>query len=521
MKMSVFIATLLWIVIPVFVLNLLALILSGSDKLGIFLMGLFSLSLVCWCIFLSFSFLLGYKAGGGAAIAVPVLVLIAGVYLWQAAGSWSEPGTLWRQAESIALLFAVLFSVGLLCRYGVKAGGIIHAGAVVVTVITVSVCIIIGLSELCGAYSPIPTELFWKKAYPKKTANGSVHFHDEKIMINPFDSRVIGLFRFDDKGNYVGFSSSRYENHKIVNSYFKPDSTPRASACDFIHDRYIPLLNRFMADCHDALYLKKGDYCVFLYLKNDTLCRKEFDYHENGVVKQARSYTYDPRTGFHVEEGNNLEFDELGFCDKRGTVRWSIKDFRETNSADEIERRYGQEYDPTSPKDSYTTPRQAIIDRFITTESQMPAPKYSSLHLPLDEYYELGNCKERTISVHVKTDAYKWLDTDTYGFSALKTVEQMLSFIDALELSRLETGMWERVGEQSHVVGQEDECYSFMIEENVKEGKKLVFYFFDDHAVTVDSRFSFTPDPDAHPDTAIRERARQSWQEMRETFTGH
>lgn len=520
MKMSVYIATLLWIIIPILVLNLLALILSGGDQLGIAIMGLYSLMLVGWCIFMSFSFLLGYKVGGGAIIAIPVLVLIAGIYLWQIAGSWNEPGTLWLQVISIALFFVVIFSVGLLCRYGIKAGGIIRVGAVLITMITAFVCIIIGLSQLCGAYSPLPEELFWKDAYPEKTANGTVFFHDKKVIINPFDSRVIGVFRFDNKGNYVGFSSSRYEIHKIENSYFKPDSATQASTCDFIHDRYVPLLNSFMADCSDALYMKKGNCSVFLYLKNDTLHRKEFDYHGNGVVKQARSYTYDPQTGFHVEEGNILKFDELGFCDKQGTVRWSLKDFRTTDSANGIERRYGQEYDPTSPKNEYTAPRQAIIDRFITVESQTPASKYSSLHMPLDEYYKLGDCNGNNISVHVKTDAYKWLDTDTYGFTCLKTVEQMIAFVDALELSRPETGMWERIGEQSHVVGDDDECHSFMIKENVKEGKKLVFYFFDDHAVTVDSRFSFYPDPDIHPDAAIREEARESWQKMKDIFAG-
>lgn len=141
----------------------------GGDQLGFFLVGFYSLSFVCWCIFLSFSFLLGYKAGGGAIIAVPVLVLIAGIYLWQSFGSWNEPGTLWWQAGNVALFFTVLFSVGLLCKYGIKTGGIIRVGAVVVTVITVFVSIMISLSNLCGAYSPLPEELFWKDAYPEKT----------------------------------------------------------------------------------------------------------------------------------------------------------------------------------------------------------------------------------------------------------------------------------------------------------------------------------------------------------------
>lgn len=71
----------------------------------------------------------------------------------------------------------------------------------------------------------------------------------------------------------------------------------------------------------------------------------------------------------------------------------------------------------------------------------------------------------------------------------------MYSFIDALELSCLDTGMWVRIGEQSMVVGEDDECCSFVLKEVVKGGKALALYFFDDYAVTTDSRFCFYFNP--------------------------
>ena len=59
------------------------------------------------------------------------------------------------------------------------------------------------------------------------------------------------------------------------------------------------------------------------------------------------------------------------------------------------------------------------------------------------------------ISVYVNTDEYKWRKIYLSDFTQLGNVEQMYSFIDALELSCLDTGMWVRIGEQSMVVGED------------------------------------------------------------------
>lgn len=522
-KMSIYITVLLWIVIPVLILNIVTLVFSNGDTLGVALVGLYSLMFVCWGIFLAYSFLLGYKAGEGALIAIPVLLLIAGVFLWQSSGSWIEPGTLWRQFLSGAVLFGVLLFAGLLCQYGVKTGGFMHFGTILVSVVIGFICIVICLSRMCGAYSPLPEELFWKDAYPETIKNGTVLFHDAKIYINPFDSRVIGVFRFNDKGEYVGFSSSRYECHKIVNSAFKVNDEIKASTCDFVYTGYEPLLNDFMADCRDALYVKEKDYCVFLYTKEGFLYRKEFDYHSNGIVKQARSYTYDRETGFHIEEGKTIEFDELGFCENNGLLRWDINDFRQTDTVIAAERRYGQVYNPTVTDKKYTVSQQAIIDSFITVESRTgnagTLKKYSSLDVPLDEYYKLGTVNGHVISVHINTDSYKWRNRGLHGFTQLKTVDQMYTFIDALELSSLDTGMWKRIGKQSLVVGDDDECYSFMIKENAKGGKALVLYILGDYAVTADSRFSFHLNPYAHKDVELQKKAGEAWDKMMNIFT--
>lgn len=516
MKMSIYVATLLWIVIPILVLGLLGFIFSGGDGMAIFIIGMYSLIFVGWAIFLSFSFLLGYKAGAGAMIAVPVLLLLAGVYLWQVSSGWVEPGTLWRETRSLVIFFVILLSAGMLCRWGLRANGFAFIGAILLTAITILACIIICLSKLSGAYSPIPREPFWKEVYAEKMKNGTTYFHDEKMILDPFTARVIGVYRFNNTGAYVGFSTSQYEEHKIVNNFSRPDSAERATTCDYIHDRYVPLLDDFMADCHDALYIKKENCCVFLYLKDGKLCRKEFDYYPNGVVKQVHTYTYDAQTGFHVNEYDRLEFDELGFSESRGVIRWRVQDFHESDDAVNIEHRYGQPYDPAVPKENYTDSQQTIIDRFLSVKNQTPPEKYSSLAFPLDQYYKIGGINGNIISIYIKPDAYKWLDTDTHGFTPLETVEQMYSFVDALELSRLETGMWERIGEQSHVVGVDDECSCFMIKENIEDGKTLVFYFFGDAIVTVDSRFCFRFDPSVHQDAELQQKAVQSWDAIKD-----
>lgn len=521
-KRSIYLKTLLWILIPLCILNGLGFVFSYGDMLGVFLAGMFSLVLLCWGLFFSYSFLLGYKAGKGKGIAVTVLLLIIGGFLWQSAGSWVEPGTLWRRLVYAILFFGVILSVGRLCRYGIKAGGFIRLGSILVFIIVAFVSVTICLSTLCGAYSPVPEGLFWKDAYPEKAENGTVFFHDTKMSINPFDSRVIGVFRFNDKKEYVGFSSSIYECHKIENQRYQVNDTIKASTCDFIHNSYEPLLSNFMSDCRDALYRKEADYCVFLYTKEGLLHRKEFDYHSNGIVKQARSYTYDREKGFHIEEEKTIEFDELGFCDKKGRVRWSIKDFHQTDTVIDIESRYGLAYNPIAKDGKYTESQQFIIDSFITVESKATHPdslkKYSSLDFPLDEYYKLGSLNGHTISVDISIDEYKWRKIYLSDFTPLKTTEQMYSFVDALELSRLDTGMWVRIGEQSFVVGKDDECYSFMLKENVKDGNIMVLYLFGNYAVTVDSRFCFYFDPSVHKDPEIRKRAKESWNEMEKIF---
>lgn len=518
--MSIYITVLLWVLIPLLIIN--GLIFLTSDMLSVFVGGMLSLKLLCYSLFFSYSFLLGYKAQTGGGIIILVLLLILGLFLWQSFISWVEPGTLWREAVGAIIFLGVILSVGILCRYGIKAGGLLRLSSILAFAIVAFVYITVCLSTVCGAYSPIPEELFWKDAYPEKGKNGTVFFHHSKLHINPFDSRVIGVFRFNDKNEYVGYSASMYESHEIVNSGFKVDDTIKASTCDFIHSSYEPLLSNFMSDCQDALYMKEGDYCVFLYTEKGALYRKEFDYHRNGIVKQARTYTYDRETGFHIEREKTIEFDELGFCDKSGRVRWNIKDFHQTDTVIDMESRYGQAYDPAARNRKYALPQQLIIDSFVTVESKTASPdslrKYSSLDFPLDEYYKLGGVNGHAISVYVNTDEYKWRKIYLSDFTQLGNVEQMYSFIDALELSCLDTGMWVRIGEQSMVVGEDDECCSFVLKEVVKGGKALALYFFDDYAVTADSRFCFYFNPSIHKDMEIQKRAGAAWNEMKKIF---
>ena len=58
--MSIYITVLLWILIPLLIIN--GLIFLTSDMLSVFVGGMLSLKLLCYSLFFSYSFLLGYKA---------------------------------------------------------------------------------------------------------------------------------------------------------------------------------------------------------------------------------------------------------------------------------------------------------------------------------------------------------------------------------------------------------------------------------------------------------------------------
>ncbi|MCS2692147.1 hypothetical protein NXY29_03365 [Bacteroides fragilis] len=88
-NMSIYITVLLWILIPLLIIN--GLIFLTSDMLSVFVGGMLSLKLLCYSLFFSYSFLLGYKAQTGGGIIILVLLLILGLFLWQSFISWVEP----------------------------------------------------------------------------------------------------------------------------------------------------------------------------------------------------------------------------------------------------------------------------------------------------------------------------------------------------------------------------------------------------------------------------------------------
>ena len=144
--------------------------------------------------------------------------------------------------------------------------------------------------------------------------------------------------------------------------------------------------------------------------------------------------------------------------------------------------------------------------------------KYSRLDFPLDEYYKLGGVNGHAISVYVNTDEYKWRKIYLSDFTQLGNVEQMYSFIDALELSCLDTGMWVRIGEQSMVVGEDDECCSFVLKEIVKGGKALAFISLMTMRLRQIRDSAFILDPSIHKDMEIQKRAGVAWNEMKKIF---
>ena len=62
------------VLIPLLIIN--GLIFLTSDMLSVFVGGMLSLKLLCYSLFFSYSFLLGYKAQTGGGIIILVLLLI-------------------------------------------------------------------------------------------------------------------------------------------------------------------------------------------------------------------------------------------------------------------------------------------------------------------------------------------------------------------------------------------------------------------------------------------------------------
>lgn len=156
---------------------------------------------------------------------------------------------LWWEVVGVIIFLGVIFFVGILCCYGIKVGGFFCLSLILVFVIVVFVYIIVCLLIVCGVYFFIFEEFFWKDVYLEKGKNGIVFFYYLKLYINFFDLRVIGVFCFNDKKEYVGYSVSMYESYEIVNLGFKVDDMIKVLICDFIYSSYELLLSNFMFDC--------------------------------------------------------------------------------------------------------------------------------------------------------------------------------------------------------------------------------------------------------------------------------
>lgn len=250
---------------------------------------------------------------------------------------------------------------------------------------------------------------------------------------------------------------------------------------------------------------------VFLYIKNDTLHRKELEFYQNGIISQMRSYTHKGRYGFEID--SVVTFDELGYNDSDMSFDnlWSYSDFIDSEEHLNIESKFGAEYDVDSL--NYTDNQRAIIEKYINIESNYNNPDTTqvatSLDVPLDEYYQLGNINSKCIYLYIDRNKYTRIDPKPEGFKYVKSVKDAQNIIHALELSSLETGMWVSIGKQSMFDG---ECFRIMISEGKKmldatpesvlqkraalknsatKTDNLVIYIFNEYAITADSRFLF------------------------------
>lgn len=552
--MNVFIVTLLWVVGIALAIVLLFFVLSGFEFAAILYGGFFMALFLPGILWLLYSFLLGYTGGKGWLTALPVMLFLLVIYGFQSLLSYAgQPtcleGAFFSNLLGIGIACVLFIGVGVLCRYGVRQGIYVQWATYLFgsAAAVFGFYLVLAFLTRQGSVLLIEEKAFWRPPYAEVQKDGTVLIRDKRLFINPFPSRVIGVFSYNDRGEYCGLSVDDYEEHKITkNDLDDQYARDSISTAVLVHNNYLPSVRTFLSDCREALYVKNDSCAVLLYLANDTLRRKEFDYHKNGLIRQMRSYVYQGRQGFHIEEEKTKEFDELGYA--AGTslfFSWHYKDFVTVDEAAlNIEAAFGKAYTPLNG--DYSPRQQEIIEKYLRVTKNEPDTTQSidpsALEMPLDEYYQLGGINGKTISIHIDTKSYRWKYPEPHHFEALKEIPPMDTIIAALDLCRLEPGMWERVGEQSMLVGTEDQCYRILIWENKstfdigakEEGAKknasapsatkengVVFYLFDKYAVTADSRFLFRFDPTLHTDPKLQEKARTSWEQMMKIFEEH
>ena len=291
-KMNVFVVTLLWVLGVAVAMILLLFVMSGFDALAFVYGGLYFALLVPAVLWVTYSFLLGYTGGRGWLTALPVMVFILAMYSMMALDSFSGKATFFGDLLGIGIVCILFVGAGWLCRYGLHRGTFVQLGTYLFMGIVglLGFYLALAFTARNNSFFPIHESSFWYPPYADVQKNGTVLIRDKKLPLNPFPSRVIGIFSYNDRGEYCGCSISEGEGYKIVNNsrYVRDTVSPAV----LVHKNYLPTVRAFLTDCKEALYVKNDRYAVFLYFNNDTLCRKELDYQENGLISQMRSYIY-------------------------------------------------------------------------------------------------------------------------------------------------------------------------------------------------------------------------------------
>lgn len=465
------------------------------------------------------SFWLGYTVGRCWLIAVPVMVVILLIYIAGSTGFFSYAPSASTLADIISdistmVVFGiVLFGAGIFARYGIHKDGYIQILSFINILVMGFITIYFALAFTNERSRYVEEKnLFWTSVYDDVQHDNTVLIRDNKLRLNPLPAKIVAVFKYNDKGNYCGWSTSPSDKYIVVNNRFDEKHQRKITGkATFVHTRYLPAVMAFMADCHDAIYKKRYDLTVFLYMKDDTLHRKELEYHQNGIIREMRSYTHKGLDGFEID--NVVQFDELGYNDSDMSFDnlWNYNDFIDSAEHLDIESKFGTEY--TVDSLNYTDNQRYIIKKYISVESNYNSSDTTktatSLDVPLDEYYQLGNINSKYIYVYIDRNEYTRIYPKQEGFKSVKSTQDAQDIINALELSSLETGMWVGLGEQSMFDG---ECFRIMISEGKKmvdhvsdsvlkkraalkntdtKTDNLVIYLFNEYAITADSRFMF------------------------------
>lgn len=232
--------------------------------MGLIIVGLILLKMLMVIGWSVCSFWLGYSAGKCWLIALPIMVALVFVYIGGHTGffsygaSASDLAIIISDMSTMVIFGVVLFGTGIFFRYGIHKDGSIQIlsfiNAVAMGLLTIYFALAF-TSERSGYVGE--KNFFWTAVYDDVQPDNTVFIRGHKLQLNPLPAKIIAVFKYNDKGDYCGWSTSPIERHVTINNMFDTKYQRKITGkATFVHTRYLPTVKAFMADCQDGIYKK-------------------------------------------------------------------------------------------------------------------------------------------------------------------------------------------------------------------------------------------------------------------------